>query len=88
MDSSKTSANSNEPVNHDTPKGKTEVTIPLDTRQGGKTVEFISREDMQTTNDPNACSHTFVPDPSETEFDAYTCVKPHCGLVILRKKEM
>lgn len=54
---------------------------------GGKLVEAISPEDLESFNDTE-CKHvTLIRDPSETEFIAFICSNPKCSEVVLYNKE-
>lgn len=58
----------------------------VDKSHGGELVEAIAPEDLESVNDAN-CKHvTLVRDPSETEFNAFMCSNPNCGVVVLYDK--
>lgn len=55
-------------------------------RHGGQVVESISTDELESFNDANCTHEKRVPDPSETDFDAYTCANPLCNEVFLYDK--
>ena len=49
-------------------------------------VEAITEEELVEVNDAE-CKHvSMTRDPSETEFNAFTCDNPKCGIVVLVDK--
>lgn len=58
----------------------------VETTHGGDVVEAIAPEDVELMNDPE-CQHvTLVRDPTETEFNAFICANPKCGIVAVFDK--
>lgn len=53
---------------------------------GGEIVEAIAPEDLESMNDADCQHKTLVPDPSETEFNAFVCGNPKCSMVFLYDK--
>lgn len=53
---------------------------------GGEVVEAIAPEEVELMNEPDCKHKTLVRDPSETEFNAFICTNPKCGVVVLFDK--
>lgn len=62
-------------------KGRVEST------HGGETVEAIAPEELVRVNDPDCKHERMVRDSSETEFNAFKCDNPDCGIIALYDKE-
>jgi len=54
---------------------------------GGELVEAVSQEELQSFNDADCKHEKVIPDPTEVDFDAYTCTNPDCGIVLLYDKK-
>jgi len=54
---------------------------------GGKTVESVSPEDLESFNDANCKHKLLVRDASETEFNAFVCANPDCNEVVVYDKD-
>lgn len=53
---------------------------------GGNLLEAVAPEELEPMNDPN-CPHTdIVRDETETDFIAWMCANPKCGVVVLYDK--
>lgn len=60
--------------------------LRVETKHGGENVEEIDVANIVSVNDAN-CPHTNMSrDYSETEFVAFTCDNPNCGVVYIRDK--
>lgn len=53
---------------------------------GGNMVEAIAPEELEPMNEPNCPHTTATRDHSETDFIAFVCDNPKCGLVVLYDK--
>lgn len=53
---------------------------------GGELVEAIAPEELELMNQPECKHTTLVRDASETEFNAFICANPNCGVVVLFDK--
>lgn len=62
-------------------KGRVEST------HGGEIVEAIAPEELELINDPECKHETLVRDETETEFNAFVCANPDCGIVALYDKQ-
>lgn len=59
----------------------------VDSTHGGQVVEAIAPEDLELMNDPDCKHELLVRDPSETEFNAFVCANPDCGIVAIYDKQ-
>lgn len=53
---------------------------------GGNLVEAISEEELFPVNDANCEHENMTRDETETEFNAFKCDNPNCGVVVLYEK--
>lgn len=53
---------------------------------GGEVVEAIAPEELVTVNDAECKHDNLTRDESETDFVAFTCDNPACGVVVLYKQ--
>jgi len=58
----------------------------METTHGGELVEAIAPEELQPVNDASCKHENLVPDPTETDFNAFTCANEKCGVVLLFDK--
>lgn len=65
---------------------KPEPKSRLDQEHGGKMVEAVKPEDLVSFNDADCKHENKIPDPSETEFDAYLCANTKCNEVFIYAK--
>lgn len=70
-------------LSEDTEEEKNSHRSRVDSVHGGIVVEEI--ETPQPMNNPD-CEHEFELDSTETDFIAYRCKKPSCGIVMLYDK--
>lgn len=54
---------------------------------GGEVVESIAPEEVELINDPECKHEQLVRDESETDFNAFVCANPKCGIVLLFDKK-
>jgi hypothetical protein len=59
----------------------------VDKTHGGEIVEAIAPEDLVSVNDTDCKHENLVRDASETEFNAFMCANPNCGVVVLYDKQ-
>lgn len=65
---------------------KPEPKSRLDKEHGGEMVEAISTDELESVNDAGCQHKLLVRDASETEFNAFMCSNPECGVVVLYDK--
>lgn len=53
---------------------------------GGVLVEAVAPEDLESFNDANCKHENLVRDPTETEWNAFTCANEKCNEVVLFDK--
>lgn len=63
------------------------VKTRMEKTHGGELVEAVSQEELESFNDAECKHEKLVPDPSETDFDGYTCANPDCNVVLLYDKK-
>lgn len=69
------------------PNSKNEATSRVDTVHGGELVEAIAQSSVVSVNDAN-CKHDMMHrDLTETDFIAFVCDNPNCGIVKLYDKQ-
>lgn len=56
----------------------------VDKVHGGEVVEEIEKPELM--NEPGCTHVNLVRDATETEFDAFVCQNPKCGIVIIFNK--
>lgn len=58
----------------------------VDKTHGGKVVESISPDKLESFNDDKCKHERLVRDASETDFNAFECANPLCNEVVLYNK--
>lgn len=58
----------------------------VDTTHGGELVEAIAPEEVELMNDPECKHEQLVRDETETDFNAFVCANPKCGIVAVFDK--
>lgn len=58
----------------------------VDDQHGGELVEEIRSENIVLMNDPNCTHERMLRDETETDFLAFQCANPKCGIVKLIDK--
>lgn len=53
---------------------------------GGQVVESIAPEEIELMNEPDCKHPNMVRDPTETDFNAFMCDNPKCGVVAIVEK--
>lgn len=53
---------------------------------GGQTVESIAPEDLESFNDADCKHENLTRDPTETEYNAFTCDNKNCNEVVIFDK--
>lgn len=53
---------------------------------GGKLVEAVAPEDLESMNDADCKHEKLIRDASETDFNAFMCANPNCNEVMLYDK--
>lgn len=79
--SSKSSSRQEDDRRAETSKGR------VDSIHGGQVVEAVTPEELELMNDPECQHERLVRDPSETEFNAFVCANPDCGIVAIYDKQ-
>ena len=54
---------------------------------GGKLVEAVAPEELQSFNDADCKHEKLVKDESETDFNAFICANPSCNEVFIHGKQ-
>lgn len=54
---------------------------------GGRLVEAVAPEDLESFNDATCKHEKLVRDESETDFNAFLCANPQCSEVFLYDKQ-
>jgi hypothetical protein len=58
----------------------------VDKEHGGEIVEAIAPKELELMNDPNCKHENMTRDPSETDFNAFICDNPKCGIIAILDK--
>lgn len=59
----------------------------MEKTHGGEVVEAVAEEELVLVNDPECKHELLVRDPTETEFNAFICANPNCGVVAIYDRE-
>lgn len=58
----------------------------MGTTHGGELVEAVAPEELESVNDAECKHEKLVRDETETDFNAFVCANPNCGVVVLFDK--
>ena len=58
----------------------------VDSVHGGELVEAVAPEELELMNDPDCKHEKLVRDETETEFNAFVCANPKCGIIAIFDK--